>query len=195
MNKYIVYTDEELMREVKADNMLAFDVLYKKYSKRLYKFAFGILKSTEESENIIQDVFVNLWENRLNVEKESSIKYYIFTIAHNAAISQIRKNVRASQFIEYLKLQQPVNQEAPSTELEYSELKVRLDDIIDHLPDSQRKVYLMHRVEGLKYKEIADKLHISVNTIENHMSRALKTIREKLGKYSLGALIFCFLFV
>jgi RNA polymerase sigma-70 factor (ECF subfamily) len=80
-------------------------------------------------------------------------------------------------------------------ELEYNELTNKLDEIIKGLPQRQKEVYLLHRVEGLKYNEIAERLHISVNTIENHMSRALKTIREKLGNYSLIAILFWYLFV
>ena len=64
MEESILYSDEKLMQEIKADNMFAFDILYKKYSKRIYKFAYSLLKSQEESENIVQDVFLNLWENR-----------------------------------------------------------------------------------------------------------------------------------
>lgn len=195
MKEFFTYTDEELMQEIKADNMLAFDILYKKYSKRLYRFAFSILKSNEEAENIIQDVFLNLWENRQKVEKDSSVRYYIFTIAHNSAISLIRKKSRTSEFIEYLKLNQNFNQEPVNIEIEYNELKDRLEGIINQLPDRQKEVYLLHKVEGLKYQEIAKKLRISENTIENHMSRALKTIRAKLGKYSMVPLLFFFLFV
>jgi RNA polymerase sigma-70 factor (family 1) len=188
-------SDGKLMKEIKADNMFAFDELYRKYSKRIYKFAYSILKSSEESENIVQDVFLNLWENRHRVEKNSSIKYYVFTIAYNSAISILRKKARESQFFEYLKSLQDLNQEPVNIELEYNELTNKLNDIIDKLPDRQKEVYLLHRVEGLKYQEIADRLDISVNTIENHMSRALKTIREKLGNYSLAALLISYLFV
>jgi RNA polymerase sigma-70 factor (family 1) len=195
MKEFFSYTDEELMLEIKADNMLAFDILYKKYSKRLYKFAFSILKSNEESENIIQDVFLNLWENRQKVDKDSSVKYYVFTIVHNSAISLIRKKARTTQFIEYLKLQQNLNQEPVNVEYEYNELKERLDLIVNHLPLRQKEVYILHNVEGLKYQEIAKRLNISENTIENHMSRALRTIREKLGNFSLVPLLFFFLFV
>jgi len=195
MEESILNSDEKLMQEIKAGNMFAFDVLYKKYSKRLYKFAYSILKSSEESENIVQDVFLNLWENRHKVEKDSSVKYYVFTIAYNSAISIIRKKTRESQFIEYLKSLQDLNQEPVNIELEYNELTDKLNDIINHLPDRQKEVYLLHRVEGLKYQEIAERLNISVNTIENHMSRALKTIRAKLGNYSLIAVLFWFLFV
>lgn len=182
------------MQEIKAGNMLAFDVLYKKYSRKLYKFGFSIIKSQEETENLIQDVFLNLWENRHNVEKDASIKSYVFTIAYNSAISVIRKKARESQFIEYLKTIQEINEDPVNVKLEYDELKNKLDEIIQTLPPRQKEVYLLHRVEGLKYSEIAERLSISENTIENHMSRALKTIREKIGNYSLPAILFYFLF-
>lgn len=195
MKDFVLYSDEELMQEIKADNMFAFDVLYKKYSKRLYRFGFSIIKSQEETENLMQDVFLNLWENRHKVEKDSSIKSYIFTIAYNSAISIIRKKAKESQFVEYLKSIQKINQEPVNVEVEYNELTNKLDEIIKELPQRQKEVYLLHRVEGLKYNEIAERLNISINTIENHMSRALKTIREKLGNYSLIAILFWYLFV
>jgi RNA polymerase sigma-70 factor (ECF subfamily) len=183
------------MQEIKADNMFAFDVLYKKYCKKVYKFGYSILKSTEESENLMQDVFLNLWENRHKVEKDSSIKSYVFTITYNSAISIIRKKTRESEFVEYLKSLQEINEEPANVKLEYDELAKKLDDIIQKLPPRQKEVYILHRVEGLKYSEIAERLHISVNTLENHMSRELKTIREKLGNYSLIAILFFYLFV
>ncbi len=183
------------MKEIKADNMFAFDALYKKYSKRVYKFGYTILKSQEESENIMQDVFLNLWENRLKVDKDSSIKAYVFTITYNSAISIIRKKARESEFIEYLKTLQEINEDPVNMRLEYNELTNKLDKIINELPQRQKEVYMLHRVEGLKYNEIAERLHISVNTIENHMSRALKTIRKKMGIYSLIAILFWYLFI
>jgi RNA polymerase sigma-70 factor (ECF subfamily) len=195
MKDIILYNDEELMQEIKAGNMFAFDALYRKYNKKLYKFGFSILKSTEEAENLIQDVFLNLWENRHKVEKNSSIKSYVFTITYNSAISIIRKKARESQFIEYLKTLQDISVEAVNVELEYNELTNKLDEIIKGLPQRQKEVYLLHKVEGLKYNEIAERLNISVNTIENHMSHALKTIRKKLGNYSLIAILFGYLFV
>jgi RNA polymerase sigma-70 factor (ECF subfamily) len=195
MKDNILLSDEELMQEIKADNMFAFDVLYKKYCKRVYKFGHSILKSPEDSENLMQDVFLSLWENRHKVEKDSSIKSYIFTIVYNSAISVIRKKAKESQFVEYLKSVQEINIEPVNVGLEFNELTIKLDEIVKALPQRQKEVYLMHKVDGLKYSEIAERLHISVNTIENHMSRALKTIREKLGNYSLISILFFCLFV
>jgi len=195
MKDIILYSDEELMQEIKADNMFAFDVLFRKYSKKLSKFGFSILKSTEDTENLIQDVFLNLWENRNKVVKDSAIKSYIFTLTHNSAISIIRKKARESEFVEYLKSMQEISVAPVNMELEYIELTNKLDEILKALPPRQKEVYLLHKVEGLKYSEIAERLSISVNTIENHMSRALKTIREKLGNYSFIAILFWYLFV
>ena len=195
MKDFSQYDDAELMREIRADNMFAFDELYSRYSKRLYKFAFAILKSVEESENILQDVFLNLWEKRNNVEKDASVKYYIFTVTYNSAISIIRKKVKETQFFDYLRSLQELNQDPPSLELEFNELKKSLNTIIGQLPQRQKEVYILHKEEGLKYQEIAERLNISVNTIETHMSRALKTIHEKLGKSSLLAILFYSLFV
>jgi RNA polymerase sigma-70 factor (ECF subfamily) len=195
MKDFISKSDEELMLEIKADNMFAFDVLYNKYCKRVYKFGYSILKSQEESENLMQDVFLSLWENRQKVKKDSSIKSYVFTITYNSAVSIIRKKAKESEFVEYLKSLQEISEEPVNVELEYNELADKLDEIIKGLPQRQKEVYLLHRIEGLKYSEIAKRLNISVNTIENHMSRALKTIREKLGSYSLIIILFWHLFV
>ncbi|HUX59266.1 MAG TPA: RNA polymerase sigma-70 factor [Bacteroidales bacterium] len=195
MKDFVLYSDEKLMKEIKADNMFAFDALYEKYCKRVYKFGYSILKSSEEAENLMQDVFLNLWENRHKVEKDSSVKSYVFTITYNSAISIIRKKARESDFIEYLKSVQEINVDPVDMVLEYNELTNKLDEIINALPKRQKEVYLLHKVEALKYNEIAERLNISVNTIENHMCRALKTIREKLGNYSLIAILFVFLFV
>jgi RNA polymerase sigma-70 factor (family 1) len=195
MKELILYSDEELMWEIKADNMFAFDLIYKKYSKKLYKFGYSLLKSHEETENLVQDVFLNLWENRHKVEKDSSIKSYIFAITYNSAISIIRKKAMESKFIEYLKSLQIIYETPVNMELENTELTKKINEIVYALPQRQKEVYLLHKVEALKYSEIAVLLNISVNTIENHMSRALKTIRKKLGNYSLIVILFWHLLV
>ena len=195
MKDIISYGDVELMREIKAGNMFAFDVLYKKYSRKVYSFGYSILKSTEETENLIQDVFLNFWEERLNIEKDSSIKSYIFTLTYNSAVSVMRKKASESKYFEYLKTLQEAREEPVNLELEYNELSARLDMIIKALPQRQKEIYLMHKIEELTYNQIAQRLNISVNTIENHMSRALKTIRRKLESYSVVSILFWYLFV
>lgn len=94
-----------------------------------------------------------------------------------------------------MKSLQEINEEPVILELEYNELTNKLDEILNELPKRQKDVYFLNRANGLKYNEIAECLNISVNTVENHMSRALKTIREKLSNYSLIAILFWYFLV
>jgi len=155
------------MQEIKADNMFAFDILYKKYSKRLYLFGYSILKSQEETENLIQDVFLNLWEKRNDVERDASVKYYLFSIAYNSAITLIRKKTRESEFINYLKSLPEINEEPTNLKIEFNDLTNKLEEIIQELPQRQKQVYLLHRVKGLKYSEIGEQLKISTKLYRN----------------------------
>ncbi len=182
------------MLEIRSGNMLAFDILYRKYSARLYKFAFSLLKTNEDAENIVQDVFLKLWLNREKVDKAASVKYFVFTIAYHSSISLIRKKLKESEFAEYLLSRQGSEQEPEMLLAEYNELDEKLNQVIASLPERQRDIYRLHMIDGLKYSEIAGRLGISENTIQNHMSRAIKTIRTKMGDYSLAALLFIYLF-
>jgi len=168
------------MSRIKAGDLSAFDLLYKRYYSRLYRFAFSLLKSVEDSENIVQDTFLSFLENIHKIEKDISVKYYIFTITHNCTISLIRKRSKESKFTEYLRSIQSDEEDVVYSEDEHRELVRKVKLIINQLPDRQREVYLLHKVENLKYKEIAEQLDISVNTVENHISRALKSIRGKI---------------
>jgi len=188
------HTDEELMKEVKADNMLAFDALYNRYSKKVYQFGEAILRSQGEAESLMQDVFMKLWENRQKIQKDSTVKYYLFTTTYNSAISIIRKKAREHEYVNYLKSIQVVDFGPVETEFEYKELSGKLDEAIAKLPSRQREVYILHKVNGLKYNEIAAQLKISVNTVENHMSRALKSIRNELKDFTLITILFLHLF-
>lgn len=180
MNRINDYTDGRLMEELIDGNILAFDVIYYRYSKRIFKFAYSILKSSDESDNIVQDVFMILWENRNNIQKKSSLKSYLFSVTYNSVVSIMRRKASNLKFLEYLKTLQNYYQDYQLPEQQYSELHDKLTGIINALPERQREVYTMHKIGRLKYKEISKRLNISVNTVANHMSTALKNIRKRM---------------
>lgn len=195
MTDFSKYCDEDLMKEIKAGNLIAFDSLYRKYNKKIYNYILSFLKSSEEAENILQDVFLNLWLNRCKLKNCSSVRFYIFKIAHNAAISIIREKIKESLFIEELKSMQ-INSENPvEIDMGNNRLSYNLNEIINELPGRQKEVYTLHNIEGLKYSEISKRLNISINTVENHMARALKAIRLKLKCYNLLILFIITLFL
>ncbi len=195
MTDFSRYCDEELMTEIKAGNLIAFDSLYRKYNKKIYNYILSLLKSSEDAENILQDVFLSLWLNRYKLKKCSSARFYMFKIAHNAAISIIREKIKESLFIEELKSMQ-INSENPAEiDMGNNRLSYNLNEIINELPGRQKEVYTLHNIEGLKYSEISKRLNISINTVENHMARALKAIRLKLKCYNLLILFIITLFL
>jgi len=189
-------SDAELVKLLKANDMTGFDKLYRKYSHKLFQFAFGILKSGTDAEEIVHEVFIKVWENRNKIDEYLSFESYLFTITYNTSISLFRKKLREASFVNHLKsIQEPLQQNSVTDEIEFSELKEKAEGVIDQLPERQKQIYLLSREDGLSYRKIADKLSISVNTVENHMVKALRFLREKLGGLSVMSLLFYYLFL
>lgn len=174
----------------------AFDSIYKRYSVRIYSFVLGIIKSKDDAEDIVQEVFIKLWDKRDNLKDHLSFKSFLFTIAYNTTIDMIRKRVKERDFVVMVKSKQlPLAIDSDNLELEYQELKEKLDKTINKLPERQKQVYTLSRNEELTYLEIANKMGISVNTVENHMVKALKFIRTNIKSTGYLSALFYALFI
>jgi len=175
--------------------MAAFDNVYKEYCTKLYGFVFHIIKAESDAEEIVQDIFVKFWESRDKLLSYKSFESYLFTIAFNTTISLIRKRISEQKYIDHiLKMQQDVSAPDLADELQFEQLSGRMDQLIGQLPPRQKEVFLLSRGEGLTYKEIAARLHISENTVENHMATALRFLKGKMNGESLLGLLFLSLF-
>jgi len=188
--------DQKLAYQIKNGDMKAFDIIYKKYSARIYSFVLGIIKSKDDAEDIVQEVFIKLWDKRKTINEHLSFKSFLFTIAYNTTISLIRKKVKEKDFVIMVKSRQiPLNSNSDNLQLEFEELQEKLNKTIEKLPERQKQVYVLSRREELSYKEIAKKMGISVNTVENHMSKALKFIRKSINQSSYISALFYALFI
>jgi RNA polymerase sigma-70 factor (family 1) len=172
---------QELLNRLKNGEMLAFDQLYELYSHKLLSFVFKILKNQTEADDIVQEVFVKIWESRTKLEDYKLFNSFIFTIAYNNSIDQIRKRINNYKYLEHLR-KSAVIDVSPSVinQLEFDELNEKVEKLITNLPDRQKQVYLLHREKGLTYHHIAEKLGISKNTVENHMVKVLKFLRQNI---------------
>jgi len=189
------HDDRELVIQLQAGNMLAFDAIYKKYNQKLFRFAYYVLKSREDAENIVQEVFVKIWENRDKIRSHSSFSSYIFAVTHHATIDLIRDKLKDNKFRDHLLFLQEPFENPVQADMELDEARNQAQEALAKLTERQRQIYLMHREEELTYNEIADKLSISVNTVENHMAAALKKLREHLKTSSSIGILFYFLFI
>jgi len=175
---------QELLGRLKKGDILAYDQIYHKYSHKLYSFVFRILKDEADSEDVVQEVFIKIWELREKLDDYKLLNSFIFTIAYNSSISLLRKKISTSKYREHLRnssvIQFPDNY---FSEIEFNELNHYVENLIENLPDKQKHVYLSHREQGLTYPEIAKEMGISRNTVENHMVKALKYLRQNLKNF------------
>jgi len=167
----------DLIRKLKKGDLLSFDELYLKYYKKVYLFARGILKSHEDAENLVQDVFIKIWEKHQDLDENQSFESFLFTVTYNASISLLRKKLSEKNFLEeWFRRQQKEKQ--ISDESDHQDLINTTLHLIEKLPVRRRQVFLLSREEGLTYSEISRKLGISVNTVENHIAASLKFLRR-----------------
>jgi RNA polymerase sigma-70 factor (ECF subfamily) len=184
---------QELLIRLKNGDILAFDELYRWYSHKLFSFVFRILKDENDSDDIVQEVFLKIWELREKLGDYRLLNSFIFTIAYNNSISLIRKRISSTKYIGYLRdLSVKQTQGDLITEIELIELNKQVENLISNLPERQKQVFLLHREKGLTYPEIAEELRISKNTVENHMVKALKYLRQNLNNV-LGSILFCYI--
>jgi RNA polymerase sigma-70 factor (ECF subfamily) len=130
------------------------------------------------AEDIAQDTFIKLWENRAKIDKRT-VKSFLYTISGNLAINQLKRQQLQYKF-ENQAIRR-VNRESPEFNLQMKEYEEKLNQVISSMPEGSREVFLMNRLEDLKYREIAERLGISVKAVEKRMSKALQIIREKLN--------------
>jgi len=183
-----------LAQRIVLGDQQAFELLFRKYYIRLCGFANKFLNNPDEAQDIVQEVFSTIWENRELIDSDNSLKAYIFKITQNLSINKLKRKEVESRFTEIYKLVYIDHKEFSSYEsLIAKELEENISQVIDKLPPECSKVFKMSRVDGLKYHEIANTLNISVKTVETQMSKALRILRMELIEYTSLLIIFMLL--
>lgn len=192
----MTYSNTELVKLLKKGDMSAFDVIYKKYSRRLYGFVFRYVKQESDTEEIVQEVFIKIWQSRDKINVYSSFESFLFTIAHNATINLLKKRATEQKYLEHVKsLQQIEETYEIADEIHYKELKQKFQGLLDELSPRQKEIFLMSREEGLSHKEIAEKLGISSNTVKNHLVATLSFLKKRLDNGLVISGLFVSLFL
>lgn len=187
--------DIELVQKLQKGDVEAFDLVYEKYAGKLYGFALQYLKSTDETEELVQSVFLKVWENYKTLKKESSFKSYLFTIAYNEICNTFRRRSHLQKFIgEQLIESSPTSNETEDL-INYNSTRERIEQIVSKLPERQRTIFLKSREEGKSNKEIAIEHGLSSGTVDNYISESLKFIRSNMHEQNFSALLLFSLFL
>ena len=169
-----------------------FEQLFRAHYSTLCSYANNFLRDTDASEEIVQEVMFKLWINREKIEFDSSPKSYLFRAVRNSSLNflkhmNVREEYRASR-----ESQPPEWERSQEDGMMVSELEERIRAAVDSLPVERRKIFILSRYDGLTYAEIAQRLNISVKTVENQMGSALRTLREELAEYLPWLILFFF---
>ena len=162
----------------------AFCELYATYKNRLIYFAMRFLKSREYAEDVFQDAFTVVWQSRRFINPDASFSSYLYTIMRNRILNQLRNAANEEKLKESILSQALDYTEDTKREVMLNDLKSLISHALQQLTPRQREIFEMSREAQLSHKEIADKLGISVNTVQEHISTSLKLIRTYLIKYS-----------
>lgn len=172
--------DSQLIDSLQRGELDAFDILFNKYSGKLFSFAYRYLRCREESSELVQSVFLKLWENHKNLKRESSLKSYLFTIAYNEICSLFRRRICLQKYFDHIRLEKNNISNETEENIDCNSMIERLNEIFEQLPERQRSIFLKSRIEGKPSKVIAFELGLSPGTVDNYISKTLRIIDKKL---------------
>ncbi len=187
-------SDYDLVEKLRKGDFEAFDQIFEKYGDRLFGFALKYLKSKEETEGLVQDVFLKIWENRKNLKKESSLKSYLFTIAYHDICKLFRKKQIHEKFIDEMESarSKSINLE---DRIEYNSTMEQVNQLIEKLPEKQKIIFIKSRKEGKSTREIAEEMNLASGTVDNQISASLKFLRKNISGSNFSILLFFAIFI
>ena len=186
--------DADLARRIKYGAKDAYQLLFEKYAPRIYHFSLSYLKNEADAEELVQDVFLKVWEKREILDTSQNIKAYIFKIAINTIYDFIRhKNIERS-FNDFAQINFDKTINNTWDTIIFKEMQITLKELVAQMPEQRRRVFRLSKIKGLTNDEIAHKLNLSKRTVENQLYRAIIFLKEHLKNNSVFALLFFYLF-
>ncbi|MNJ98288.1 ECF RNA polymerase sigma factor SigW [compost metagenome] len=180
-------------RDNEKNGSEVFKALFELYGPKIYSFGMSYLKSVHDTEELVQDVFMKLWNQCAYIDESKNVKAFIYKIAVNMIYDQLRKRKLEKLSTELAAYKLNEQDDTTWNSLVFNELQEQIDQLIGQMPDQRRLVFTMSRVEGLSYEEIAGKLNISVRTVENQIYRAMAFLKLHIdSKYILYLVLYYF---
>jgi len=169
-----------LFEQVKKNDLSAYETIFKKYFKALYRFAFLYVKDAQIAEEISQEVFLYVWEKRRRIQIQTTLKTYLYSAVKNKCLNYIKLELPRQQSMSDISEAMLSVSGGNKDEGESEQLKKYINSAIDSLPEKCRQIFILSRNAGMTYEEIAEELDLSKKTVENQMGIALKKLRESL---------------
>ncbi|TDS09758.1 RNA polymerase sigma factor [Sphingobacterium paludis] len=172
--------ERELLEGIICGKQRAFSLFFDTYWEEFYAYVYRILHDQEESTDILQDTFAAIWEQRERLTDVQSIKAYVYTIIHHKAVKSIKNNIKLRNLKDELSQYFPHHDDKLAQEVNARELAVLINEEIQNLPPRMREIFLLSRNEYLSYRQIAEQLSISENTVKKQVSSSIKQLKQKI---------------
>ncbi|WP_228466753.1 RNA polymerase sigma-70 factor [Adhaeribacter swui] len=174
------FTNAELIGLLIEGDELAFEQVFKTHFKALHAYAFTIVKDQETAEEIVQALFLRLWEKKETLDLQTNLKAYLYRSVYNDSLNYLKHQKVKLKYQNHQVYQMKNESDNAANRVQLSELENQLQRALTELPEQCRTIFQLSRFEELKYQEIADHLNLSIKTVENQMGKALKLLRLKL---------------
>ena len=179
--------DVVVFKKIKGGDIKTFEKLFKQHYASLCMYAFSITERKDIAEETVQDVFYNIWKEREVLQIRSSIKNYLFGAVRNKSLQYKEHLVVTDRYADFIQNNGKTDAElSPHEILEYKELESVVTNILKKMPERRMNIFIMHRMSGKKYSEIADHYSVSVKTIEAEMTKAYQALRKGIEYYTLN---------
>jgi len=171
----------ELAERIRSGDHMAFEILFNKYYTRLCVFSNSYVKSLDIARDVVQEVFIKIWNKREDFYITQSLKAYLYTAVRNQSLNFLKQRKQKQRLEERLKKQQDLSDEIKQDEFNTEELTEKVWKLVEQLPERRRTIFILYRKHGLSYLEIAEVLEITRKTVENQMGKSLSFIRDNIG--------------
>lgn len=174
------FTSDKIVEKIRSGDQCAFERIFHNYYSKLCVFSNSYVKSLDIARDVVQEVFIKIWDNHENFEIRHSLKGYLYQAVRNQSLNYIEKSDQKRRLGESLRKHKELLKEENSADLNTEELTEKVWKLVDELPERRRSIFILYRKHGLSYKEIAEVMGIKRKTVENQMGKSLQFLRKRL---------------
>ena len=185
MQAKVYLTNAELVEKLRKGDIRAFNIIFHRFEPKLYAFAMKLTHSSEEAKEVVQEVFLKVWERRELIRPYQNLDSYLFTIAKNLVYNKARRRVHWAAYQEYVSISGASAGSLTDNTVQYNELVAFLEGAYQKLPPVRQKVFVLSRVDGFTHHEIAEKLNTSISNVKNHIHKALRFLKEQMQLHEI----------
>lgn len=187
--------DPVLLHSLKNGDQQAFERLFKQYARKLFTFSLSYLKDEEEAQEVVQEVFLKIWLNRITLKTDTSFQSYLFTIAFNSIRKSFNRKAKNDQYKLDVIDDLDEGQDVADYEQNYQLVSQKLEQFIDEMSEKRKDIFIQRKKQGKPVKQIAEDMGISVKTVENQITESMKYLKRRFQEELPEGLLFLVLFL